>query len=78
MSASRSMCTTKLVADLLRRVAAGGLQHPEASMATWPWGSVSTAKMSAAGAGMVRLHFDAFGHDGGLLGMAGAGLRAIR
>src|SRR6478735_529475 len=48
------MCTTKLSPTAWAGAPSASCNMPEASMATWPWGSQRTAKISAAGAAMVR------------------------
>src|SRR3954467_3440608 len=48
------MCTTKVSPTARTGSPSASCSMPDASMTTWPWGSHRTAKMSAAGAAMVR------------------------
>ena len=54
MSDSRSMCTTKVSPAALTGSPDASWSIPDESIATWPCGSQSTAKMSAAGAAITR------------------------
>ena len=48
------MCTTKVSPTLATMSPLAAINMPELSMATWPWGSLSTAKISPAGAATAR------------------------
>src|SRR5215471_19116011 len=48
------MCTTKVSPSLATASPLEAISMPELSMATWPRGSVSTAKISPAGAATAR------------------------
>src|SRR5437773_2287820 len=73
------MCTTKVSPTLATMSPLEAISMPELSMATWPRGSVSTAKISPAGAatarctssrsGMRRLSHPSFGGAAGPVGI---------
>ena len=55
------MCTTNVSPTAVTRSPVASISIPELSMATWPWGSVSTPKTAAGSATMARVDLEPLG-----------------